>query len=189
MSDPLDQTLLNEPAIITNHFGSVYSNWGVTTILGAIFFMGCYTISGLNPVGIIIGVIMVLIGLVGLTFTYGAQVDVNNNRYRDYISILLVKMGKWKSLNLYPYITVLKTNKGRSAFAGLPMSAMAAATGSADYSDGEFAVYLLNKSHYQKIEIELHDDIKKAKERLSFFASKMNKEIVTYNPVRISKRR
>ncbi|HLP10280.1 MAG TPA: hypothetical protein VK177_00010 [Flavobacteriales bacterium] len=186
--EELDQSLANEPKIISNVFATVYSNWGVTILVAAFALIG---LVGLID-GNLLGLVLVAIGGAGLTFNYGADVDVNNNRYRDFTSVFFMKFGAWKSLNLYPYITVLKTNKGRSAFGAIPIMAGASTLSStlnADYSDGEFGIYLLNKSHYQKIELEITNDLKKANERLNYFSKTMNKEIVTYSPVRISKTR
>ncbi|HYG53336.1 MAG TPA: hypothetical protein VD905_20700 [Flavobacteriales bacterium] len=184
--EELDQSLAKEPKIISNIFARVYTNWGVTALVIVFALIGIVGLSNGN----VLCIIPLVLGVGGLTFNYGIDVDVNNNRHRDFVSIFFMKFGTWKSLNLYPYITVLKTNKGRSAFGAIPIMTGAAAlsaTLNADYSDGEFGIYLLNQSHYKKIELEIMDDLKKANERLEYFSRAMNKEIATYKPVRISK--
>jgi hypothetical protein len=178
----LDQALANEPKIISNTFATVYSNWGVTILLCALVLMGVISLSNEN----LIGIILLAIGIGGLTFNYGTDIDINNNRYRDFTRVYFIKFGQWKSLNLYPFITLLKTNKGRSAFGMMPVGGGFMSGMSAEYSDGEFGICLLNKTHYQKIEIEIMDDLKKAHERLEYFSRAMKKEIVTYKPLRIS---
>lgn len=189
VEESLDQMLGKEPLIISNRFATVYSNWGVTVILFFLLAMGIYSLIHAQWLGFI----PLTIALGGLSFHYGTDIDVNNNRYREYSSILFMKFGSWKSLKLYPFITVLKYNKGRSASLGIPSMGgygyYSAKPSDVDYTDGEFAIYLLNKSHYQKIEIELHHDLKKAQERMAYFSEAMKKEVVTYNPVRISKTR
>lgn len=170
--ESLDQSLEKDPKIISNRFATIYSNWGVTLILVFFVVMGIYSLVNMGDMALM-GIIPLVIGASGLSFHYGVDIDVNNNRYRAYTSIFFIKFGSWKSLQLYPFITVLKTNKGRSASLGIPAMGgygyYDAKTSDVDYTDGEFGIYLLNKSHYQKIEIELHNSLKKATDRMEYF--------------------
>ncbi|MDR0227529.1 MAG: hypothetical protein LBI72_00440 [Flavobacteriaceae bacterium] len=46
-----------------------------------------------------------------LLLTFGNEIDLDNDKYREVYSLFGVSIGKWKPLPLFNYISIFKTNK------------------------------------------------------------------------------
>lgn len=92
-------------------------------------------------------------------------------------------MGKWKSLNAYPFITVLNANKSNKAsdITGLNKTVI---------TDSALGIYLLNNSHRKKLLLKrTNTNMEETKEEAKRIADLTNKELMKYNPRRLLNRR
>ena len=88
-------------------------NFGVAPMaLGvALMFMGVLMILSSMIIAIFIGIGIFLAGSMLSTSRSGVQLDFTNDLYREYTTFLFIKIGKWKPLNYFPYLSILKANK------------------------------------------------------------------------------
>ncbi|MGM0477639.1 MAG: hypothetical protein ACQERC_00320 [Bacteroidota bacterium] len=160
-------------------------NFGIAPIiLGvALMFMGIVMILSTMIVAMFIGVGVFLAGSMLSTSTSGVQVDFTNELYREYSTFLFVKMGKWKPLNYFPYISVMKANKSNRAsdITGLNRTVT---------TKENLGIYLLNKTHRKKLLIKRTGmDMQDARQEAQQFADSTDKEVVRFNPKVVSRRR
>ena len=160
-------------------------NFGIAPIiLGvALMFMGTIMILYMMILTILIGLGIFLTGAMLSTSRSGVQVDFTNELYREYTTFLFFKMGKWKPLNYYPYVTVLKANKSNRAsdITGLNRTVT---------TKENLGFYLLNKTHRKRVLVaRVGNDMKIAKKKAQEFAERSDKELVKFNPKVVSRRR
>lgn len=123
----------------------------------------------------ILGVVLILAGSFIITSSYGTQIDVDKNQFREYGSIFGIKNGEWKSLNKMPNITVLKNRIGVRVYSQSNRSTV--------NTDDSYEVCLLNESHRAKVTIQKFETEHQALKYGEQLASKLKKEVVHYNPV------
>lgn len=160
-------------------------NFGIAPIvLGvALMFMGIMMILSSMIAAMFIGVGVFLAGSMLSTSTSGVQVDFTNELYREYSTFLFIKMGKWKPLNYFPYVSVMKANKSNRAsdITGLNRTVT---------TNENLGIYLLNKTHRKKLLIKrVGMDMEKAKQEAKQFAERTDKDVVRFNPKVVSRRR
>lgn len=107
--------------------------------------------------------------------SYGIQIDVEQNKFREYASIFGIKYGEWKSLEKTPFISVVK---GRSG-----MTVYSRSNRSTSVIDDRYEVCLLNNSHRTRIVIQKLEGKSQAMEYANQIASKLGKNVVQFNPV------
>jgi hypothetical protein len=123
----------------------------------------------------ILGIGIALAGSFIWSGSYGIQIDVEQNKFREYASMFGIKYGEWKSLEKTPFISVVK---GRSG-----MTVYSRSNRSTSVIDNRFEVCLLNSSHRTRVVIQKFKDKSQAMEYANEIASKLNKSVVQYNPV------
>jgi hypothetical protein len=160
-------------------------NFGVAPIvLGvALMFMGLLMILSTFLVAFFIGIGVFLAGSMLSTSYSGVQIDYTNELYREYTTFLFMKFGKWKPLNYFPYVSVLRANKSNKAsdITGLNKTVS---------TQENLGVYLLNKTHRKRLLVKrVGMDMSKAKLEAQSFADKIGKEVVRFNPKVVSRKR
>ena len=151
-------------------------NFGILpVILGFVFMIiGVAMINSLMIIGILLGVTAFFAGSILSTSMSGVQVDYTHSLYREYTTYFFIKFGKWKSLNYFPYITVLKANKstGATHTTGLNQSSTIKES---------LGIYLLNRTH-RKCVLVKRCTTNNCKEEAQQWAQKIEKEVVRFNP-------
>ena len=121
-------------------------NFGIAPVaLGIVLmFIGIMMILSLLIFAVFIGIGVFIAGSMLSTSMSGVQFDFTNDLYREYTTFLFMKFGKWKPLNYYPYVSVMKANKsnGASDITGLNRTV--------DTKEN-LGVYLLNETHRKKM--------------------------------------
>lgn len=159
-------------------------NFGIAPIaLGIVLmFIGILMILSSLIVAFFIGIGIFLAGSMLSTSQSGVQIDFTNELYREYTTFLFIKMGKWKPLNYFPYVSVLKANKSNRAsdITGLNRTV---------HTKENLGIYLLNKTHRKKMLVKrVGMDMGQAKIDAEKFASNIDKEVVRFNPKVVSRR-
>jgi hypothetical protein len=93
----------------------------------------------------IIGLLFMLGGVFVAFAKNKIELDPKKKQYRLFTSIVGIKMGKWLSLEDFPYITILKKREVTTTYSRA--SNTPATTG----DDTFYGIYLLNKSHRKKL--------------------------------------
>ncbi len=104
----------------------------------------------------------------------GVQIDPAKKMYRNYVNLIGIDRGEWKSLQDYPYITILSKNITQTVNVGFVLSN--------SFTERLHDICLLNKTHQQKIIIKRVDKIELAKNDIASLSEKMGLTIVNYNP-------
>jgi hypothetical protein len=125
-----------------------------------------------NP---LLGAGIVLLGSFMWSSSYGIQIDVEQNKFREYASIFGIKYGEWKSLDKTPFISIVK---GRSG-----MTVYSRSNRSTSVVDDRYEVCLLNNSHRARVVIQKFENKNTAMNYANEIASKLDKTVVQFNPV------
>jgi hypothetical protein len=112
----------------------------------------------------LIASLFILIGGFFGTASTGILLDPNTKSIKHYTSVLGYKKGDFKKLDDYPFITILKKNKG-----------------SAGKQRIVFEVYMLSKTHRGKTLVHINASAKAANEAMNKIAKAFNLEITKYN--------
>lgn len=149
----------------------------------ALTIVGFFMIVSLYIIPMFIGLFLFLFGLYMVTGASGIDMNYTNEIFKEYNKVVGIKIGKWKSLNSYPFITVLTANKSNKAsdITGLNTTVV---------TKSALGIYLLNNSHRKKILLKRTAfNMPKAKEEAERIADLANKELMKYNPRRLLDRR
>ena len=144
---------------------------------------------------VLLGYIGVLFGLMGLqesvltglaiilvsvfvSFNKGTvEIDVVNQRLKEYPFLFGLKLGIWISIKPYSEIAVLRKNVSETTYGGRTSQYV---TDRKVFYD----VYLLDSTHTKKLVVKRCKDSESAVEIAKMLASKTDKTITKYNPVR-----
>lgn len=176
MNDTSQDKIVNgRPEIINNYLGLVFPN---PALIGGYLFLTLGIIGLVS--GHIVGLLIALLGgFVCSTFS-GIEINIKNKTIRQYTSYFGFKKGETKDLTPYPFICIFKSNKTHSMYSR--------SNRAISYSETTYDLYLLNRSHKEKIliKVEKGEDnaIKKAKE----IAGNIGIKLVQYSPEVISKK-
>lgn len=124
-----------------------------------------------------VGAGFIVLALFGglLSFThFGVLINTNDKTYKQYTSVYWVKFGKWKSIDEYPYLTILEVTEKRVT-RSLSNSGFAT-------RNMVFRVTLLNHNHYKKLLLKQLKDRDKAHELAEELARGLEIEKVIYSP-------
>lgn len=192
MSEQLDDTLLKKDQIdydirLGKLFGNVAVFFGFAIILLGIVMIGAGIFQ--NPAGLLIGPLPLLAGMHIAFGLYGVQIDKSKMKIREYVVYLgIFKSGEWQDYSQYPYIAILSLRKTQRMNNMIP-TMPAVAINSIEQSDIYPEVYLLNKTHHRRIQIDKGDNYKEAEAKAKEWAQKLDKELTVFNPVQLSARR
>ena len=136
-----------------------------------------YILIGIGLFLALFQVFALILCLVGtfVSFSYnGIQLDPSQQRYRSYSHIFGFKFGPWQSLEKFCDLSILRREDAYKAYS----YAMSSFENSAVY----FGVFLLNKNHRQKLEIQRHGDKDAAIASAKKLAVDLKLEFVRYQP-------
>ena len=107
--------------------------------------------------------------------TYGIRFNLPTQKYKEYTSVLGIKLGKWKSYQSFSFLTILRSKQvGTHKFGGfIPFGR---------YEVVDYDIYLLNKTHLRRIMVGTYDDEEKANRKAQELAGALGMEMVRYNP-------
>jgi hypothetical protein len=129
----------------------------------------------------IFGTSIALIGLILLLAKTGDQVDVSLRKTRVYHSFFGLTFGKWKSIEGYVNIAVLRKNLSRTMYSRSGQSTTIGQT--------VFTATLLDKDHRKKLPVAYFSSASKAAEEVEKLAESLGIRYVKFAPKRSSKRR
>lgn len=66
-----------------------------------------------NP---LLGIGITLAGSFLWSGSYGIQIDVEQDKFREYASMFGIKYGEWKSLDKTPFISIVKGKSGMTVY-------------------------------------------------------------------------
>ncbi|MGE0637517.1 MAG: hypothetical protein AB7P01_13820 [Bacteroidia bacterium] len=124
--------------------------------------------------GGVAGILPLALG-VFLSFThYGVKLDTANKKLKQYFSCFFIRTGKWEDIFLHPYICIMRVNKSYTAYGQTSVGT--------SFTDTSFDVFLLDKTHRDKIKIEVCPSEKEALSTAKALANKLGVEYTVYNP-------
>lgn len=123
----------------------------------------------------ITGLLFMLVGAFITFATNGIRIDTKTWRYKQFIGFLGIKLGKWKTLESYQQISLLKNHETTTAFS---RSNRNTTTSDEVFYD----TVLLDTSHHNKLVIMRSKDEQEAKESTTKLAQSLNLEFVKYAP-------
>jgi hypothetical protein len=121
------------------------------------------------------GLILIAIGLFLSFSRSGTEIEFENKKYRKYLSFFTFKLGKWKSIQEYPYITVLRSIESTRQHWHMRMPKL-------KERREFFDITLLSSSHIKKFAIKRFNNVEEAREEIETFADLLGIEITMYNP-------
>ncbi len=136
----------------------------------------------LSFVGIIaifnVGIHMILLCFFGLGLSFtrsGVLIDKENLKIKEYLEIFWFKKGSWKSIELYPYLTILEITE---------KSSMYGARSNVEHISRKkvFRVTLLNNNHREKTLLKQFNDKEKAHKEGEKIAADLKIDKVIYDP-------
>lgn len=137
---------------------------------------------------LLFGLIGLIPGLYILFALDGVEINKNKKEIMEFVWFG-TKIGTWKSINRYPYITVIKLHKityygtyvgtlpGENTVYGRPVD------------NDEFEICLLNETHHKRITIAISKNNEEAFEKANKLATILGVTMTDFNPVRISERK
>ncbi|MCR8667695.1 hypothetical protein NO995_08375 [Aestuariibaculum sp. M13] len=122
----------------------------------------------------IAGLSFLVIGLIIVFTRKGTLIDFEKKKTKHYVGLFLIKIGNWKTLENYSYVTLLHLNLKSHGYSrtGVQFSE----------KNKVFRVCLLDKTHREKIKIKDFKNIESANLEAKKIAKKMNYDFVKYNP-------
>jgi len=173
--DNIDLKDLKPDLSYDNGFNFPTNNRVTAGIIGIFFFLGLLTM--LNE-GKIVGILFFSLTLIPILYVLasknGMYLSTKENYYKEYISFLGIKTGKWKTAYGLTDIAILTLNKthtiGNFAAPNIKIS------------DAETGVYLLTPSHRKRKLVSTCKSFKEADELAKKIADKMNKNYTNFNP-------
>jgi len=118
---------------------------------------------------------VVLIGSLGLGFSYGIQLDNQNNTFRQFNSFLGIKYGPWQSLNDFDSIYIVKRTIRSSSNAGFLVS-------TSSFTNEQFEIYISDKSQLKRVLIKTFKSEEDAKALAISFEEKFKLKLTDYQP-------
>ncbi|RFC55087.1 DUF308 domain-containing protein [Brumimicrobium aurantiacum] len=156
----------------------------IARLIGLIFtVLGAIVLLSFNIIAVVFGAIMLVFGLYMLTGNSGIDIDYKQKLFKEYNQVAGIKFGEWKSLDDYPFLTVLKANKSNKAsdITGLNKTIS---------TNEHLGVYLLTNSHRKKILLSRTSNrMQDATAEATRIAELTDKEMMKYNPRRFLKPR
>ncbi len=121
-----------------------------------------------------LGVGLIVAGGFFSSGTYGTQINFELKQVREYGSFYGIKKGPWKSLNHFPFVSILS---GKSGYTVYSRSNQSTST-----IDHHYDVCLLNKNHRMKVVVQKFDSKDEATAYANQLAIALHLDVTTFNP-------
>lgn len=131
---------------------------------------------------VFLGALFIIAGIFIAFSRSGIQIDLSNKTYRSYNHLFGIKQGKWKNLEHFAYITLLRNKEGTSA---LSRSNRRAVTSSNLY----YEITLLNSTHREKRSIKRFKNKEEALESLKELSELLNLPVSKFDPHKAVRKR
>jgi hypothetical protein len=141
----------------------------------ALILFGLFLIFGLHANNSWwIGLILIAFGPIWILPYTGILFPTETKQYKDYIDFAGIKIGSWKALDEFPFLTILQSSYGWET------RRFALDT----YRDTEkcFEIYLMDKSQRERMVIKRLTDEDEAKKEASLIAEQLEIPFTVYNP-------
>ncbi|MCZ4409807.1 hypothetical protein O3Q51_13385 [Cryomorphaceae bacterium 1068] len=148
-----------------------YSFGNIQRIVSGVFLFFSLLLILVFP---ILGVPLSLFFGFALTSSYGFQIEAGRGRCREYTKAFGIKRGAWKNLTDFPFVAVLKSQKG---YTTASMSNRTVTT-----TDPVFEVFLLSETHRTKAQVAEFKDQDTALTFAKEFATVIEKKYARYSP-------
>jgi hypothetical protein len=160
--------------MIKNRIG--FSFPGILVFIGFLFmFFSIFIIIESLVFGLIILAAGALFGL----SSYGSEIDVADQKFREYGSLFGIKRGKWEDCDKMPFIGVFKSRSGYLIYGRSTNST----TDIHDYYD----VCLMNASHRRRIVLQKFKTKDEALNFAHMLETKINSKLTEFNPQKVMK--
>ena len=124
----------------------------------------------------VVGLIYITVS-VFLSFNTGTlEIDVENQRLRNYPFLFGLKLGSWRTIKEYTEIAVLRSTLSEKTFGG--RTSVSVTT-----TDVVFDICIMDSSHRKKLVIKQFDDKEMAQMELLKLAESLQLTPTKYNPV------
>lgn len=110
-----------------------------------------------------------------LSCSYGTEIDLEKQIFREYSSIFGLKKGNWTPLEKLPFITVLMGREGLTMYSRSNRSTTSI--------DDRYGIYFLSETHRTKVLLQKFSTSLIAMDHAKILSQKLNKEIVKFSPV------
>jgi len=121
---------------------------------------------------------VIILASIFISFNKGTiEIDVVNQRLKEYPFLFGLKLGSWISIKTYTEIAVLRTNVSETTYGGR----------TAQYVTERkvfFDVCLLDPTHIKQLVVKRCKDAESAKEITEMLAPKINMTFIKYSPTR-----
>lgn len=146
----------------------------ISIVIGIVFISINLIDNSFNIFKIITGVLLLIIGSIITFSTYGIEISETNNKIRKFTTILGITFGKFKTINNYSQISIVKKNyryklSGRSN-AGIIVS------------KNKYNVCLFNETFRKKFIVKICDSYKDAVEFSDKLAFIIKIEVTKFTP-------
>ena len=156
--------------IIKNRIG--FSFPGLIVFMGFTAMLSSLFIMVESP---ILGLLVLILGSFLGTSSYGSEIDVINNRFREYGSVFGIKKGKWFNLNSMPFLGIFKSRSGYLIYGR--------STNSTTVIDDYFDVCLMSNSHRKRIVLQKFKTKEEALNFTEMLEKKIEVKLTTFNPL------
>ncbi|TVZ57690.1 hypothetical protein NA63_0177 [Flavobacteriaceae bacterium MAR_2010_105] len=122
-----------------------------------------------------IGITILLIGLVIVFTRKGTIVDFNQRKIKYYVGLFFIKIGNWKTIEDYTFISLLKINQKSYGYSRTGVQ----------FSERKniYRICLLNKTHRNRLKITDFKDENNAYLEAQRIADKLKLEFVNFSPI------
>lgn len=141
---------------------------GITLLICGIILLGTFDSR------VKIGIAILLIGILIVFARKGTIVDFNERKIKHYVGIFFIKIGNWKTLKNYSFITVLNINQKSYGYSRTGVQ----------FTERKKInrICLLNKNHRKRLKIADYKDLNNAVLEAKKIGVNLNFEFVNYNP-------
>jgi len=142
---------------------------GITLIICGLILLGTFD-SRMK-----IGITILLIGLVIVFTRKGTILDFNQRKIKHYVGLFFIKIGNWKTIDDYTFISLLRINQKSYGYSRTGVQ----------FSERKkiFRICLLNKTHRNRLKITDIKDENNAYLEAQKIAENLKLEFVNYSPI------
>tara|TARA_R110001583_G_scaffold53673_1_gene165162 strand:+ start:40 stop:522 length:483 start_codon:yes stop_codon:yes gene_type:complete len=142
---------------------------GITLIICGLILLGTFD-SRMK-----IGITILSIGLIIVFTRKGTIVDFNQRKIKYYVGLFFIKIGNWKTIEEYTFISLLKINQKSYGYSRTGVQ----------FSEKKkiYRICLLNKTHRSRLKITDYKDENNAYLEAQRIAENLKLEFVNYSPI------
>jgi hypothetical protein len=142
---------------------------GITLIIGGLVLLGTF------DARMKIGITILSIGIIIVFARKGTIVDFNQRKIKHYVGLFFIKIGQWKTIEDYTFISLLKINQKSYGYSRTGVQ----------FSEKKkvYRICLLNNSHRNRLKITDFKEENNANLEAQRIAKILKLEFVNYSPI------